>query len=236
MAADAVQRLLNGQHIRVLRSGTDKIDHALKAVIRVMNQAVLLPDGIEDILIPPEISRRIHRSDRLIAHGFKPGQAGELSKEGQIQRAGYLVDIVGFYFQAIGQEGTDLVIAMGQKLQPHRAAMLTALDGFLNFVEEILGLFVDLQIAVARQAERTARLDFLQIKQLGHKVDNQILQQDKGAALLLRDFQKTRQNPGNLHDRKMGPLLLFDREAHGDVQGLIGEKRERAAGIHGQRG
>ena len=55
---------------------------------------------------------------------------------------------------------------MAGELQPDRFAPLSFFDGFLNFDEQVLGLFVDGEIAVAGQAEGGGRVDIVQFEQI----------------------------------------------------------------------
>ena len=50
VAAHAIQRHLDGQHVRVVRGGVQKIHHRLKAVVRVMHQNIAATNGRENVL------------------------------------------------------------------------------------------------------------------------------------------------------------------------------------------
>ena len=61
-----VQSLLDGQHVLVLGGLLDEFYHAVEALVGVVDQAVLLPDGGEQVVIAPEVGGR-HRGDGLEA-------------------------------------------------------------------------------------------------------------------------------------------------------------------------
>ncbi len=50
IAAHAVERLFDGEHVRIARRGVEKIDHRAERIIRVMYEDVPCPDRLENII------------------------------------------------------------------------------------------------------------------------------------------------------------------------------------------
>ena len=166
VAGNAVQRLLDGQHVLIFGGLLDKTHHHVEALVGVVDHPVLLPDGLKNIGVAPEIRRGVHRPDGREAQGLKALYPGELGEEGQIQGPGQLVNLVFLNAQHLNEEGLDVAAAFGQQLQAHRRAPLALLNGLLHLAHKVLGLFVNLQVGVAGDAEGAGRHNVVELKQL----------------------------------------------------------------------
>ena len=68
ISADTVQGLLDGKNIRIGCRLFDKINHNIKAFIRMMHKSVLFTDSLKNIIITAEFRRRIYGNDWFKAH------------------------------------------------------------------------------------------------------------------------------------------------------------------------
>ncbi len=233
MDADAVQRLLDGQHVFVVRRPVDEVGHILKAFVRMVDHAVLFPDRLENILVTPEGVGLVDGADRFEAQIFIPGERGEFRKERQIDRPRNLEDVLVLQMEHLDEKILCLAVAFLKDLQPDGAAALALFDGFFHLHQKVLGVLVDFQVGVAGQPERQAGLDAVKPEQVVDFVHDDVLEQDKDLAGFARNFQKTREDGGHLHQRETGFVPVF--QPHRKVQALVRKDGERAASVHGER-
>ena len=130
-----------------------------------MDHAVLIPDRFEHIAVAPERCGRVDRLDGLEAKMLTTGEIGKFREEGQIQRTRDFVDFALMDLQHFDQELFCLLIAALEQFQADRLTAFAPLDGFYNLTEQVVRLFIDLQIGIAGDAERAARLNLIELKQ-----------------------------------------------------------------------
>ena len=176
VAGHPVQGLLDGQDVLVLGGLLDELHHAVEALVGVVDQPVLLPDGGEQVVIAPEVRHR-HGDDGLEAQVLAALDPGELGEESQVQGAGHGVNLVFLDLEHVHQELPHVLVALLQDLQAHRAAPLPALDGLLHLAHKVLRFLVDLQVGVSGDAEGAGGLDLVELEELVKLIDDDVLQQ-----------------------------------------------------------
>ncbi len=77
----------------------------------------------------------------------------------------------------------------------------------------------------------------MELEELVQLIDDDVLQESEGPALLGGELEKAGEDGGHLDDGEVLLLLaLFGFEVHGDVQGLVGQHGEGAAAVYRQGG
>ena len=157
---DAVQRLLDGQHVRITGSFADEVNDGHEAVIRVIEQHVLAPDGIEQ---PFALGQRRgdDRQVRLVLQ-VRSLDAGQFHEPGEVQRSVDGVHLERLQLQVAHQHVADAFRHVAVNLQPNDRTPVAQFDLRLHAGQQVGGFVVlDLQVGVAGDAERVG----------GHDVD-----------------------------------------------------------------
>ena len=151
----AVERLLDGDDFRIARGLAQELGDDVEGFIRVVDEDVLHADRREDVAI-------------VLAHAF-----GEARLERREDEVGAAVDDQLFQlvhahdavdFDDIHRLGADLLDEEGLEifgratvdLEAHDAAAAALLQQDFEFADKVFGLFLDLDVAVADDAQDAA--------------------------------------------------------------------------------
>ena len=239
VAARSVQRLLDGEHVRVPGGRVQQLDHRVERLERVVHEHIPLTHDLED------------RSGRVPPEGCSGGEGGPL----QVRS----VDLTDQVRQPVhvdgpvdGVEVVDLDPHLPQQLrhgvgravvchlQPHALAVASPGQLALEGIEQIDHLlFVDPQIAVPGDAELVAGADRHAREQLAHLgVDDRRDEGEvAGPGYLGRELEGAGQHPRHLQDGdgSRTPEGVLAIEGHHEAQRLVDDRRERVSRIEGHR-
>ncbi len=166
-----------------------------------------------------------------------PRQADDLGQILHRQHAVERDDLLGLDVEFLGDEGAQVRRHMGVGLQPDHRAAPAPLERGLEQAHEILGLFLDFQIAVADHAERALRLDRIAGEQFLDMGQNDRVEQHQPRAARRRVRQAdeavdlARHAHQRLHARAGDGMDEIERQR----QPEIGDEGERMGRIDRQR-
>ena len=150
-----VQGLFDGDDVGIAGGLAQELDHHVEALERVVDQHVLLADRREDVAAVVADAFRIARLVALELQ-LRVARGNELRQLGEAQHAVDQNDVLRCRVQLVGDEGAQIVGHGGLDLDPHDRAEAALLQGLLELHDEVLGLFLDLDVAVADQTEDAA--------------------------------------------------------------------------------
>ena len=133
MAADAVQRLFDRQHIRIDCRLLYKLNNRIKRHVWMMQKNIAAADLCENILLVVHARHRL-RLIRLITVLIHAFYSVQLHQERQIQRPVDPVNIVFFYIKFLLQDLEQLRIHLILDLQADDLAPLALFQLLLDFL------------------------------------------------------------------------------------------------------
>ncbi|PAV67574.1 hypothetical protein WR25_22199 [Diploscapter pachys] len=229
LLAGAVQRLLDRDDVRVCRRLLQEGEHHIKGFVRVVDDDVLRPDRRETIAaeFADALGKARHERQEfevrpvLVDYHVEVADAEQVAAFGddRIRPAQFVAQHVG---QRIGHARFQL--------QPDHAAATAALDRIGEVADEILGLFIDLDIAVAQHAERRSTDQRVSGKQhIGEALEQRL---DRHIARnLARQAYEARRAGGDHHQlaHRLAVRIANDVEHH--RQPLVRDERKRVRRI-----
>ena len=178
LLAGAVERLLDRDDVRVGRRLLEEGDHHLEALIRVVDDDVLVADRREAIaaMFADALGKaRVERRELEVG----PVLLDQLRQIGDAEEAARFGDERVCGVRALRlTTATRLVGHLRLELQPDDPAAPAALDRGAEVADEILGLLLDLDVAVADDAEGAAAEHLIAGKQLIGLAADQRLDRD----------------------------------------------------------
>ncbi len=236
-----VQRLLDGDDVRVPRRLTQEFHHHVKALIGMVNDQVLGAHRRKDIA--PMILDPLWKA-RLIGIELQLGPliGDHLSQLRHAQQPVHQLHVLFLRMQLLGDKAAQLFGHARLDLQAHQHPAAALLEQRLELAHQILGLFLDLDIAVANDPEGALADEIEAGEQRIHEQDQDRLERDEafdGPALLIhplcRDLDEAlhpcRHGQKRVHDAPIA--LALELEHQGEAQ--IGNERERVRRIDRQR-
>ena len=184
VAAAAVQRLLDGQHVRIVGGGAQELDHRVERVVGMVQQHVAVADGGEQLCsLEPRERRRDRLDERRVLELGPVDRAGS-PEAAEAEGRAHRVDVGLAQLEVLAQ---DVPHALRHRLVDGDAddgAEAAAADELLDGLEEVVGLqLLDGKLGVARHAERV-RLQHLHAgEQRGEVGGDELL--EPGEPLLL---------------------------------------------------
>ena len=157
----------------------------------------------------------------------------------RVQRAVDDVQVVFRQVQRAEERRTDLRRAILFQFKPHGRALAAIVQFVFNRLEQIVGVFfVDVQLAVARDAEMPVTKDICARKQIGEVVADEMAEEDVILAWIVAgQFHQPRQHARHLDHGEMTQHLAALRhfELHHHVQRFVQQLGKRMRRINGQR-
>ena len=155
VATAAVQRLLDGQHVRIVGGGAQELDHRVERVVGMVEQHVAVADGGEEL---GSFEPRERRRDRLHERGvleLGPVDGAGAPEAAEAEGRAHRVDVGLAQLEVLAQ---DVAHALRHRLVDGDAddgAEAAPADELLDGLEEVVGLqLLDGELGVARHAER----------------------------------------------------------------------------------
>ena len=195
--ADAVQRHLDGEHVRVARRLLEERDDRLERVVRVVQQDVALADGGEDVALVrrrrSSIGRAPGRTARTSGPGGRSGERRPRSlmpsggSSGTTSSASILRFSTRMSRMYSGMSGSTVMRTTEPK---RRRRTPCSID-----LEQVVGLeLLDDHLGVARDAERVGRDDVQAREQRAEVRRHELLEPDE--AVLARRLRAAARLPG----------------------------------------
>ena len=164
IAGRAVQRLLDGEHLRVGgRLGEERLHGSREGIVGMVQQDVALADGGENVLRMAGFDFRNlpvgDRDERAVLE-IRAVDGLQFEQNRHVQRGGKTVDLVGADAQLVGEQlGEERACRVGD-LEADRRSKAAAQQFFLHRVEQVFGVvFLDVDILVSGDAEGSRLLD-----------------------------------------------------------------------------
>ena len=223
ISADAVQGLLDGQDVRVLRRRLHELHHRVKGLVGMAQQDVALPDVREDAVLVHEGRDRLRDVLRVL-QAVKARQAVHLHEHGQIQRPVDPEQVRLLDLQLVAEDLQELLVHGILHLQPDRFAPLAALQLLLDLLHEVGSIFlVQIELRVPHDAEGVRGQDVIVHEELVHVAFDDLFQQDDGGlpcsllsffllsgpGRLRRDHHDPRKDGRHLDDGEIRALLFL---------------------------
>ena len=165
VAADAVERRLDGEHVGVLGGRADEVDHGVERVVGVVQQDVAVADGGEDVGGFGAVERRRRGLDERRERELGPVDALQVPQAAQAQRRLDRVDVLFAELEVLLEDAAD---ALGHVVVDRDAddrAEAAAAHELLDGLEQVVGLqLLDGELGVARDAE-VVRLQHLHARE-----------------------------------------------------------------------
>ena len=236
VGAGAVKRLLDGEHLRVLGGLADEVEDGLKAVIRMMQQDVAFADVEKDVVFLSEADD----GDGGEAFVFEV-RAVEFGGDGhephEVERPIDAVDVLFFEVEDFA-EAADEFFGDVLHFEADGVAAVELAEFVFDGAQEVAGFFlVDVEVAVARDAEHVGAMDFDAVEEAADMGLHEVAEEDEvlAVAVFFGEGQEAREDARDLHDGEIGGevfALQFDEE----VEAFVEELREGVRGVDGQRG
>ena len=239
VAAGAVERLFDGEDVRIGGGLLQKIHDAGETLIRVMHEHVALADDGEEIAgaaeggrdrgderFVPQLRRVVALVDGHEAHG--------------VERAVDDVEVVPVEFESLEEKVGDVSGTGGLDFEAHGGAFAAVVQLVLDRLEQVVDVsFVDVEFAVPGDAEMPEAEDFRPRKEVGEIVADEVAEVDEIAAVVLaRQTDEAREDARHLDhgEAAVGLAVARDFELHDDVEGLVQELGKGVRRIDAERG
>ena len=219
--------MLEGEHLRIARRLLDKIDDGGERFVRVVQQDVLLADGVEDVLGGLQ-GRWTRRGERRVFQVGPVQQVIEAHQPHEVEGTPQPEDVFVGEAEMIAQRGEDPVVHPLLDLQAHGGAAAEVAQLLLDFFQQVFRLLlVDVEVAVARDPEGMRPVDAIAGKELaGAKLDD--LAEENVALRAVPGGLDVDQPGQHARDGQDGHEALHVRrlrvvKRHDDVEGLVAE-------------
>ena len=233
VARRAVERLLDGHHVGILRRLAHEPRHAgLERVVRVVHQDVAAADLVEDAHLVAAIqqARGLTRLPRRVLQ-VGAVDAHHLPQAREVKQCRDRIDVRILDAETRLDLLEQRLAAACLHLKAHRAAEAAATELALHRVQQVVGLVADAEVGVARDAEEHAAADLHAREEVVEVGRDDLLHRHQGIS---RAHQ-----PGN-HLRHLDarePRLAGARVVHVEpqVERQAADVREGQPGTDGER-
>ena len=231
--AGAVERLLDRHHVRVARRLLDELHHHLEALVRMVDDEILVADGGE--AIAAEVLDAFRKARRVGGEQ----QVGAILRDhlrhvGQAQDAVHLVDVVGVDAEMGDQEGAELLGHRRIDAQADHIAEPPPLEHRLEQADEVFRLLLDLDVAVAQDPEEAASFALEARKEELREGEDELLEPDE-ARMVARQADEPLELAGQEHETEQA-LALAAIEFHHHADAAVGNEREGVGRVDRDRG
>ena len=232
--ARPVERLLDRDHSRVARRLPQELHDDVEALIRMMDDDVLLADRRE--AIAAEIADALGKA-RVVGG---EDEIGALVGDDQLRRVVEPEDPLGR--KHVARRGIEVFTEKTAQLARHAAvdremdhmAAAAAFECRLEQADEILGLFLDLDLAVAQHAEDALRNDGKSREQVIEKQCDHLLDRQKADAGA-GEADKAVDRDRDQDQRLQAHIVAEPLELQSEPEPAIDDKREGMRRIHRER-
>ncbi len=200
----------------------------------MVEEHVGVADRFEQIGASVAERRRHGRRERLVLQMLELGPGHQLADErGDREGTALVVHVRVRQVQCAGEELRDRLFGRRIDLQPDRAPAVAAAHLPFDGDEQVLGLFlIDVEVPVARHAERPAALDGHVGKEQREVPRDDVLQQHRAAGHSDQTRQERRDRHHAVPQARFGP----GREADGQVERLVAQVGKGMGGVQSQAG
>ena len=217
VAARPVERLLDREHVGVVRGRGDERHHRVERLVGVVEDHVALVEEGEE-----RGARRFDhglRLERRVAQVLERGQVDEGHQRPDVHRPPDAVDVVRRDLEPRHEEREQRLGDPVLDLEADDAAPPAVLELLLDDLQEVPpALVVEVELGVARDAEGGHVADLLPREEARELGPDHVLEQHVDEALDARRPHEPREPPGDLHDREPR-LVLALRRARGARRG-----------------
>ena len=238
LIAGAVQRLLDRQHARVGGRLAQQVHDRREALERMVQQHVALPDGVEQVVRVAEALGQPGREYRILE--IRPRHQVVDGREAvEVDRPGHRIAVLRAEREMLQQEVDHCRRAVRRGLEPHRRAVAALREFALERAAQVVDFFVvDVQVAVARQAELIAAQHLHPAEQPGDEgFDDGRQRHQPLAAVGGGQRHDARQRARRLHHGHVAiaPEGVLAGQSDDEIEALVLDARERARRIEAQR-
>ncbi len=167
----------------------------------------------------------------------RPVDADELAELVERQHAVDQEDLVVAHAELAGDEVAQLLRHGGVDLETDDLAEAPALQRGLELAHQVLGLFLDFEVAVADDAETALPLHLVAREQPADEQADHLLQRDEAlhAALAVRQADEAVDLRRHADERVHRPPVMDARELQRQREAEIGDEGERVRRVDGER-
>ena len=236
----AIERLLDCEDVRIFCRFGDELHDRVEGFVRVMKKDVSLANRGKQIVRVAK-RRHVHRSKGLVPHVSAVVLGKELHQVRHVEHVRRAVDVaVRVELERVNELLERRWRRLPAHLQANRVSALAPAKLLLDRLQEIFGFFfVDLEVEVARHAERVNALQTRAREDAAYVPSDQIFEEDERMARRrpireddARHLQKARNHHRHLHDAKRGHATnAFTRKHHADVEALVANVRKRVTRV-----
>ncbi len=201
VAARAVERLLDGEHVGVARGLLEKGLHARRErLVGVVHEHVVTRDRREDVRLRSGFARlELHGSHRYVLGVLevRPVDLADLEEAPEVERRRQPVDLLLGDAEFAHEETEREVIHVVGDLETDGRAETTPQQLALEGLDEVLGLvFFDLDVFIARDAELVVLENLHSRKKLHEVVADEVFecQEPHAAAAVVGQLHEARQH------------------------------------------
>ena len=235
----AVQGLFDRNHVRIARRLTQELHHHVETLERVVDQHVLFADGGEDVAAvvahPLGIARLI-----ALELQIRVAAADQVRQLCQTQHPVHQNHVLGRRLQFADDEVAQVGGHGRLDLDPHDRAQAPLLQRLLELQHQVLGLFLDLDVRIADQAQHALFLDLAAGEQVVDEKQQHVFQRDE-PLVPRRGPAVGRQLPEPAHLGRhrhqgvegLGLALALQLQRQGEAQ--VGQEGEGVRRVDGQR-
>ena len=240
VAADTVQRLLDGQNIGIHRSPCNEVNDRLKGLVRMTQENIPFSDLCKNITACRQLRNLLRRKIPVLMKIFKALHLPHLGEIGQIQRPVNPEHLLLVQSQLFLQNLNKSRIRSRLDFQPDGFSVSSLLQRFLDLLQKILCLIlINVHIGITHDAERRRAYHVVALEKLSDVVTNDRLQKDHAnrhmAVLLcpgadcriLRKPDQTGKNRRDLNGCKFKIFLLTLQR----FSGFLRVRQNSSAGI-----
>ncbi len=242
IAARAIQRLLDGQHVRVAGSLLEKRLHARRErLVGVVNEHVFTRDRAEDVrgrarLDGLQLRGRHGHVLRILQAG--PVELADLEETPEVERRRQSIDLLLGDAELAHQQAESQVIHVVGDLEPDGRAEAPSQQLAFERLDEVLGLvFFDFDVFVARDAELVVLENLHAGEQLVEMIADEVFEGEEphAAAAVIGQLHEPGQYLRHLQAGELDLLGLGVTHAHREIERQARDVRKGVGRVDRER-
>jgi len=180
VAAAAVERLLDGDDVRIGRGLLQEVEHAAEGFVRVVEHQVALADRGERVGFRLERFGKRRVEGRVLERGAV--DAAEAHELAEGERHSGLEHLIGARAEMLDEEVLQTLRHAALELEAHDGAEAALLDVVAHGREQVVGLvLLDFAVGVAGDAEEALGAHAVAREELLHALHDEVLDHDDRA-------------------------------------------------------